>query len=150
MPASVKRDPMLDDYQDLIDELLSTPALVRTLFANAEGGPSPKTVAIVSALHERDTIVLDRLQRVMHETAAVYFRPLPPLDAAIAAAPVPTDLDALLAEFDTVRGGLVSLLINLSIKDWGRTATDDVEGEISVADEVERHVEFDEAIRARL
>lgn len=141
---------MLDDYQDLIDELLGTPALVRTLFANAEGGPPAKTVAMVSALHERDTIVLDRLQRLMHETSTVYFRPLPSLDEAIAAAPVPDDLDALLTEFDMVRGEFVSLLINLALKDWQRTATDDVEGEISLADEVERHVEFDEAIRARL
>ena len=31
---------MLDDYQDLIDELLGTPALVRTLFTNAEGAPA--------------------------------------------------------------------------------------------------------------
>ena len=40
--------------------------------------------------------------------------------------------------------------MNLTLKDWERTATDDVEGEVSLADEVERHVEFDEAIRARL
>lgn len=141
---------MLDDYQDLIDELLATPGLVRTLFSNTETEPSPKAVAAVSALHERDTVVLDRLQRLMHEKAAVYFRPLPAVDDAIAGAPVSDDLDSLLTSFDTVRGELVSLLINLALKDWERTATDDRDGEISLADEVERHVEFDEAIRARL
>ncbi len=40
--------------------------------------------------------------------------------------------------------------MNLALKDWERIATDDVEGEISLAEEVERHVEFDEAIRARI
>ncbi len=141
---------MLDDFQDLIDELLSIPALVRTIFANAEGAPPEKIVAAVSALHERDTIVLDRLQRLTHGTTSVYFSQLPPIDAAIAAAPIPNDLDAFLTDFDTARGDLVSLLMNLTLKDWERTATDDVEGEISLAEEVERHVEFDEAIRARL
>lgn len=141
---------MLDDYQDLIDELLGTPALVRTLFANAEGAPPERALQSVSALHERDTIVLGRLQRLTRETSAPYFKQLPALDAAIAAAPIPDDLDAFMGSFDTARGDLVSLLMNLTLKDWERIATDDVEGEISLAEEVERHVEFDEAIRARL
>ncbi len=68
---------MLEDYQDLIDELLGTPALVRTLFANSEGGPSEKTVVAVSALHERDKTVLDRLQRLMRESAPPWFKILP-------------------------------------------------------------------------
>lgn len=141
---------MLDEYQDLIDELLGTPALVRTLFVTGEGAPSERDVIAVSALHERDRIVLDRLQRLTREKSAPYFKQLPALGAALTAAPVPGDLDAFLVEFDTARGDLVSLLMNLALKDWERIATDDIEGEISLAEEVERHVEFDEAIRARL
>jgi hypothetical protein len=140
---------MLDDYQDLIDELLGTPALIRALSAAGEGELPERSVRAVSALHERDKIVLDRLQRLTRETYP-YFNPLPVLDDAIAAAPLPADLDAFLAEFDTARGDVVSLLMNLTLRDWERTATDDIEGEISLAEEVERHVEFDEAIRARL
>jgi hypothetical protein len=140
---------MLDDYQDLIDELLGTPALIRALSAAGEGELPERSVRAVSALHERDKIVLDRLQRLTRETYP-YFKPLPVLDDAIAAAPLPADLDAFLAEFDTARGDVVSLLMNLTLRDWERTATDDIEGEISLAEEVERHVEFDEAIRARL
>jgi hypothetical protein len=141
---------MLDDYQDLIDELLGTPALVRTLLVNADGAPPEKDVLAISALHERDKIVLDRLQHLTRESAPPWFKQLPALDAAIAAAPVPDDLDAFMGEFDTARGDLVSLLMNLALKDWERIATDDVEGEITLAEEVEHHVEFDEAIRARL
>ena len=141
---------MLDDYQDLIDELLGTPVLVRTLFVNTEGGPSEQAVIAVSALHERDKTVLDRLQHLTRESSPPWFKTLPSVDEAIAAAPVPTDLDAFLTEFDTARGDLVSLLMNLALKDWERIATDDVEGEITLAEEVERHVEFEEAIRARL
>ena len=141
---------MLDDYQDLIDELLGTPALVRTIFVNSEGGPSEKVVIAVSALHERDKIVLERLQRLQREAAPPWFKTLPGLDEAVKSAPIPTDLDAFVGEFDTARGDLVSLLMNLTLKDWERIATDDVEGEISLSEEVERHVEFDEAIRARI
>lgn len=141
---------MLDDYQDLIDELLGTPALVRTLFLNSEGGPAEKAVIAVSALHERDKTVLDRLQRLQRESAPPWFKTLPGLDEAIKSAPIPNDLDAFLGDFDTARGDLVSLLMNLTLKDWERVATDDVEGEISLAEEVEHHVEFDEAIRARI
>ncbi len=141
---------MLDDYQDLIDELLGTPALVRTLFLNTESGPSEKAVIAVSALHERDKTVLERLQRLQRESSPPWFKTLPGLDDALKSAPVPDDLDAFLNEFDTARGDLVSLLMNLTLKDWERIATDDVDGEISLAEEVERHVEFDEAIRARI
>ena len=52
--------------------------------------------------------------------------------------------------YEVARGDLVSLLINLSLKDWTREAIDETEGEISLADEVERHVEFDERQRRRL
>jgi hypothetical protein len=50
---------------------------------------------------------------------------------------------------EQARGDLVSLLINLSLKDWARTAIDETEGEETLADEIERHVEFDETQRAR-
>ena len=45
---------------------------------------------------------------------------------------------------EQARGDLVSLLINLSLKDWARPAIDETEGEETLADEIERHVEFDE------
>ena len=42
---------MLDNYQDLIDELLGTPNLVRTLLA---ARPTPAALAAVAALRDRD------------------------------------------------------------------------------------------------
>ena len=45
---------------------------------------------------------------------------------------------------------LVSLLINLSLKDWTRGAIDETGTEITLADEIERHVEFDERQRQEL
>lgn len=140
---------MLDEYQDLIDELLGTPALVRALFEAFGDAPSADPVALVSALHERDKTVLDRLQRLTRQTSP-HLKELPSLAEAVASAPVFTDLPGFLNTFDTSRGELVSLLMNLTLRDWERTGTHEVSGETTLAEEVEQHVEFDEAVRAKL
>jgi hypothetical protein len=133
---------MLDNYQDLIEELLETPKAVRELLA---GGAPPEALALVAELRDRDTAVLDRLQRLTRERNA-YLRPLPSIDELTAERTAPAEeADALLGSLDTARGDLVSLLMNLTLKDWERTGTHEVRGEITVADEVEAHVEFDEA-----
>ena len=135
---------MLDNYQDLIDELLGAPNMLRTIIA-AHGGSAPDDVlALIVVLTERDIVVLERLNRMRRE-ANPHLRqltnasdtPLPEVDQP---------LDDALARFDTNRGELVSLLMNLTLKDWERPATHEIEGEITIADEVETHVEFDEDI----
>lgn len=134
---------MLDEYQDLIEELLGTPRVVR------EGGQlEGERLRLVVAMHHRDAEVLDRLQRLVRETSP-HLRELPSFDAAIAAVDVPSDTMAIFDSFDTTRGDLVSLLMNLTLRDWERTATHDAGGIVSLVDEVEQHVEFDEAFRAR-
>ncbi|MCC6312980.1 MAG: hypothetical protein IT337_03135 [Thermomicrobiales bacterium] len=128
---------MLDTYRDLIDELLGTPQTVRQLVT--AGSVTPKAAALIAQTRDRDRLELVRLNRMLHETAPY----LPPI-RELAAEPV-GDIEATLAEMEQARGDLISLLMNLTLKDWERTATDDVEGEILLADEVERHVEFDES-----
>jgi hypothetical protein len=148
---------MLDNYQDLIEELLETPKAVRELLAGGvspsgppghvppPGGVSPEALALVAELRDRDTAVLDRLQRLTRERNA-YLRPLPSIDELAAGRKTPDDAaEELLSSLDTARGDLVSLLMNLTLKDWERTGTHEIRGEVTVADEVEAHVEFDEA-----
>ena len=139
---------MLDNYRDLIDELLGTPKALRELIAGREaGGVPPAALALVGELLGRDRAVLRRLQTIQRSPNA-HLRALDaggPVDAPEADDPV-----ALLDAFDTARGDLVSLLMNLTLKDWERTATHEVDGEITLADEVERHVEFDEDHVARI
>src|SRR5215212_9459269 len=133
---------MLDNYQDLIEELLGTPKVVRALLAD-DG--TPEAWALVDELRNRDTAVLDRLQRLTRQQNA-YLRPLPTTDELAANRAAPAEAgDALLTSLDIARGDLISLLMNLTLKDWERTGTHEIHGEISVADEVEAHVEFDEA-----
>jgi hypothetical protein len=133
---------MLDNYQDLIDDLLNTPKAVRELSENRE--LSPEGRMLLTELLDRDRLVLERLQRMTKERTP-HLRPLP--DAATLAAnrAEPSgDTSAILSSFDTARGELVSFLMNLTLRDWEKTATQDIPGTRSVADEVEDHVEFDE------
>lgn len=136
---------MLDAYRDLIDDLLNTPSEIRAL-VEASGGSStpPEVKRLVAEIRSRDRAILERVQAITREETP-YLPALRP-DASA----VDEDLPALLEEMEIARGDLVSLLINLSLKDWTRGAIDEAEGEITLADEVEHHVEFDERQRRQL
>ena len=135
---------MLDQYRELIDELLGTPGAVRRLMEQRGEAPPPASaLALLAALRARDAAVLGRLQTMTRQRDPV-LRPLPGADSA------PTDDPDLLDRFDTARGDLVSLLMNLTLRDWERTAVDESGGHVTLADEVERHVEFDEEHLARI
>jgi len=136
---------MLDNYQDLIDELLSTPSIIRTMIAT--GGD--EALRLVAAMRARDRIVLERVQRIK-DNIDPHLKPLSTLDQLLSEEIAESDRDELLATFETARGDLISLLMNLTLREWERTATTDNAGVITLADEVETHVEFDEAQRARL
>src|SRR5829696_5885608 len=136
---------MLDAYRDLIDDLLSTPTEIRAL-TDASGGSttSPEVKRLVAELRNRDRAILERVQAMTREETP-YLPAMRP-----SASPDDEELSTLLEEMEVARGDLVSLLINLSLKDWTRAAIDETEGEITLADEVERHVEFDEQRRHQL
>ena len=136
---------MLDAYRDLIDDLLNTPSEIRAL-VEASGGPStsPEVKRLIAEIRSRDRAILERVQAITREETPY----LPALRPGASA--VDEDLPALLDEMDIARGDLVSLLINLSLKDWARGAIDETEGEITLVDEIEHHVEFDERQRLQL
>jgi hypothetical protein len=139
---------MLDNYQDLIDELLSAPKLLRQIIAAHGGDAPPDVLTLIVQLTERDETVLARINEMRRATSP-HVKALPGLDE-LPAPDTDLGLDAAIAAFDTNRGELVSLLMNLTLKDWERTATHDKGGEVSIADEVESHVEFDEDVRAKI
>ena len=136
---------MLDAYRDLIDELLETPSAIRgTIDAQREGHAALEVKRLIAAMRDRDRAVLSRAQTVTRQDAP-YLRELR-LDAPM----VDESLPELLEQMETARGNLVSLLINMSLKDWERPAIHETDGEITLADEIEQHVEFDESVRRRL
>ena len=136
---------MLDAYRDLIDDLLSTPSDIRGLVAAAGAtDASPDAARLIAEIRDRDRAILERVQKITREETPY----LPPLRSG-----VPNenqDFLALLDDMEAARGDLVSLLINLSLKDWTRPAIDETEGETTLADEIEQHVEFDEIHRRML
>ena len=136
---------MLDAYRDLIDDLLNTPSDIRSLL-DVSGGSntSHEAMRLVAELRNRDRAILERVQAITREETPY----LPAMRPSASADD--EDLSALLEEMEVARGDLVSLLINLSLKDWTRAAIDETEGEITLADEIERHVEFDERQRRQL
>lgn len=137
---------MLDAYQDLIDELLGTPRAVREYLASE---PTPDQLRLVAAMHERDAAVLERLQRMTREPFP-HLAELPALADAVERAVLAGSAEDEIARFEATRGELVSLLMNLTLKDWERTATTEAGATITLADEVESHVEEDEAFRDRI
>ena len=146
---------MLDAYRDLIDDLIGTPTAIK------QNPPSDATAsARLRALIAADTQALADLLRLTRENSPVLSAPPDPETAAGVVPLADPDLvpdvdptsdpDALIAAFDTARGELVSLLMNLTLKGWEATGIDTDGAVISVADLVERHVELDETIRAEL
>jgi hypothetical protein len=136
---------MLDVYRDLIDELLGTPTEIRGLIEAAGDSGVPADVKRqIAELRDRDRAVLDRAQ-AMTRQENVYLKEL-----RVAEPAGDEDLGQLFGEMEATRGDLVSLLINLSLKDWERTAIHETKGEVTLADEIEQHVEFDESFRRRL
>ncbi len=138
---------MLDSYQDLIDELIGTPTALREgLDGWAGPGPVPEAAArLIAALRDRDLAVLERLQTMLRQRDPV-LKALPEGERARSEA---TDPEAALVGFNGARGEVISLLMNLTLRDWERTAIDAGGKKIAMDEEVERHVEFDEEHVAR-
>jgi hypothetical protein len=130
---------MLDNYRDLIDELLGTPSTLRGLL-DGVAQPPAEALTLIDELRARDESLLATLNTVLRTRDAV----LQPLDTAADPAAAQADPAELLARFDQARGEVVSLLMNLTIKDWSATAIDSGGRETRVSDEVEDHVDFDE------
>ena len=135
---------MLDAFRELIDELLSAPAALRD--AGLATTDDQDALAALALISDRDAALLDRIQKTIRTNSPVLKAPpaIPSPESTAGSAA------ELMARFETGRGELVSLLMNLTLKDWERTAIDWNGEEISVADDVEQHVEFDEQIQDQL
>lgn len=140
---------MLESYRDLIEELTAMPGELRRLLGEpAAPDLAPAVVRLVAELRDRDRLVLRRLQQIMEEREA-YLRAIPAPDSD-AAAPATEAAEEVATAFNMARGDLISLLMNLTLRDWDRGAIGEVDGQTTLAEEVERHVEFDEEHLARI
>ena len=136
---------MLDAYRDLIDELLETPTEIRALIARVDEGEITSEVRrSLAEMRDRDLLVLERA-RAMTAKDHAYLQ-----DIVVGEETNEREVETLLGELEAARGDLVSLLINLSLKDWERTAFHEIRGELTLAEEIEEHVDYDESQRGRL
>lgn len=137
---------MLDAYRDLIDELLDTPTAIRDAVAESLSDSAALSIGtLVARIRDRDLQVLNRARMMMQRHDA-YFDDLAPVSID----ETELSLDQVLSDMEAARGDLVSLLINLSLKDWERTAILKSGGEITLSDMIEEHVEFDEITREQV
>ncbi len=143
---------MLDNYRDLIDGLLETPTTVRA----ALGDPvpetlDPETASLLLELRVRESVNLRSIQSIMrHEPVLLLVMEDEPDMRALRPATGDPTPEADLASFSHDRSELISLLVNLTLRDWERGVNHDRTGETTLADEVEDHLTWDEAIVAKL
>ena len=135
---------MLDSFRELIDELLSAPTYLRDL--NLGSTENPDTIPVLALLTERDLALLTRIQKTIRQDVPLLTAPpeSPSLES------ISGTSAELFSRFESGRGEVISLLMNLTLKDWERTAISATGNEISVADDVESHVEYDEIAREQL
>jgi hypothetical protein len=143
---------MLDSYRDLIDGLLETPTILR----DALGDPVPEDVSpevanLLLELRVREAVNLRRSQSIMrHEPVLLLaIEDEPEIRALQPATGDPTP-EKDLATFSHDRSELISLLVNISLRDWERGVNHDRTGETTLADEIEDHLNWDEAMVTKL
>lgn len=135
---------MLDAYRDLIEGLTQESTTLRHML----GAPVPDDLAddAVSLLKEaraREAAMLTRSQRIMRGEN-VNLRSIESEPSVEKAAELEGSPEELLNGFILDRGELVSLLINLTLKDWEKKVPHWVLGETTIADEVENHLTWEE------
>jgi hypothetical protein len=143
---------MLDSYRDLIDGLLQTPNVLR----EALGNPIPDDVdsAVADKLLElrvREAVNLRRAQAMMRRDPILLLaiEDEPEIRALRPATGEPSP-EADLATFSHDRSELISILVNLTLKDWERPVNHDRTGETTLAEEIEDHLTWDEEITGSL
>jgi len=138
---------MLDNYRELIDLLTETPTRLKEL---VEGWPLPAQrsnedwgpIEVIAHLADAERLSRQRIARMLAEDTP-YFRAMNQIEMARAGDYASRTLEDVLDAFGRERAETVSLLMNLSPKDWTRTAIHETRNEISVEDIVEDLIEHD-------
>lgn len=135
---------MLDAYRDLIEGLTEESTTLRKML----GSPVPsdldgEALALLKEVRARESAMFTRAQKIMRGEN-VNLRAIENEPAVVNAAELQGTPEELLEGFEHDRGELVSLLINLTLKDWERKVPHWVEGETTLSDEVEIHLTWEE------
>lgn len=135
---------MLDAYRDLIDGLTQESTTLRSMLGSPVADDlNADAFALLKEVRTREGAMLSRSQKIMRGESvnlrAIADEPSVRNSADLEGTPEEV-LEALIYD----RGELVSLLINLTLKDWERTVPHWVLGETTLSDEVEEHLTWEE------
>ncbi|MGC4107317.1 MAG: hypothetical protein QM753_13420 [Thermomicrobiales bacterium] len=149
---------MLDSYRDLLDGLLESPTAVRETL----GDPLPETLSpgrllLLAELRAREAAMLRRAQ-IMVRDAPHGTRPTlraieqePEVkDVVTDPAAITESVEELFSGFSHDRSELVSILMNVTIREWEQPVDHHGKGETTLADEIEDHLTWDEEMVARM
>ena len=135
---------MLDAYRDLIEGLTEESTTLREML----GTPVPddlsaEAVGLLKEVRAREAAMLLRTQRMMRHDS-INLRAIESEPTVVKAQELEGTPEDLMAAAQNDRGELVSVLINLTLKDWERKVPHWVLGETTIADEVENHLSWEE------
>ena len=141
---------MLDSYRDLIDGLLHTPTTLQDILGSQPGDASPERQTLLHEARVREAVNLRRAQSIMRNQRVMLlaFEDEPEMVALRAGDSQEPNSEDDLATFSHDRSELISLLVNLTLKDWERPVDHDRTGDTTLADEIEDHLTWDEDLVA--
>lgn len=140
---------MLDAYRDLIDGLTEESTTLRELLGTPVPADLPiEAVDLLKIARAREGAMLQRSQKIMR-SENVNLRAIENEPAIVAAAELADSPEVLLTAIETDRGELVSVLINLTLKEWERKVPHYSLGETTLADEIEEHLTWEEDVLSR-
>lgn len=140
---------MLDAYRDLIDGLTQESTTLRKMLGDPVADDlDPELVTLLKEVRAREAIMLSRSQKIMRGES-VNLRAIESEPSVRNAANLEGTPEEILSAIIHDRGELVSLLINLTLKDWERSVPHWVHGETTLSDEVEEHLTWEEQTISR-
>lgn len=140
---------MLDNYQDLIEGLTATPSRLRELLGDPVPDDIPDEVrSLLVELCNREKVEVRRVQVVMRDRKA-RLRPIQYEPEVANPSKHPDEPEAMLSVFNNERSELISLLVNLTLRDWDQKVDHEERGEITLADEIDDHLTWDENMQER-
>lgn len=141
---------MLDAYRDLIDGLTEESTTLRDMLGDPVSDDlSPELVTALKEIRGREAAMLRRAQAIMRKER-IDLREIENEPEVANAADLQESPETLMETFLRDRGELVSLLINLTLKDWERKVPHFTLGETTLSDEIETHLTWEEESLARV
>lgn len=135
---------MLDSYRDLIDGLTEESTTLRELLGTpVPDDLSPELVAALQEIRGREAAMLRRAQSIMRGQN-INLREIGNEPEVKNAAESTESPEELMKAFVHDRGELVSLLMNLTLKDWERKVPHYSLGETTLSDEIDDHLTWEE------